>query len=258
MVPPGLSELTECDQVAAPTVSMTASTRSGSRAPGSKTRSAPISSARAPLASSRRGRPHPVVRPPSRAAISAVATPPPAPWTSTVPPGCTPDLVKSMRYAVSHAVERHAAVANDIAAGLGTTLPVGTRTFSASVPSCSSDRSVRRGSRVSSPRQPSEGTTAWTMTSLPSASTPAPSQPRIIGSRSCARPTPRRDHTSWWLSAAARRSTRSSPAGPPGRAAHPRRGRRAGRRRTDWRRRQRASQHHSDRCPPWTPVGSCP
>ena len=46
--------LTECDQVAAPTVSITASTRSGSRAPDSNARSAPISTARAPLASSRR------------------------------------------------------------------------------------------------------------------------------------------------------------------------------------------------------------
>ena len=53
IVPPGLSELTECDQVAAPTVSMTASTRSGSRSPEAKTRSAPISRARSPRASSR-------------------------------------------------------------------------------------------------------------------------------------------------------------------------------------------------------------
>ena len=58
--------------------------------------------------------------------MSAVATPPPAPCTSTVPPGCTPELVKSMRYAVSHAVERHAAVSHDIDSGLGTTLPAGT------------------------------------------------------------------------------------------------------------------------------------
>ena len=32
-VPPGFNALIECDQVAAPTVSITASTRSGSRAP---------------------------------------------------------------------------------------------------------------------------------------------------------------------------------------------------------------------------------
>ena len=51
--PPGLSERTECDQVAAPTVSMTASTRSGSRAPDSKAAAAPTSSALAAFASSR-------------------------------------------------------------------------------------------------------------------------------------------------------------------------------------------------------------
>ena len=53
MAPPGLSELTECDHVAAPTVSMTASTRSGSRSPLPNARSAPISTARFPRASSR-------------------------------------------------------------------------------------------------------------------------------------------------------------------------------------------------------------
>ncbi len=42
--------------------------------------------------------------------------------------------------------------------------------------------------------------TACTTTSLPSSSTPAASQPRIIGSRSAVMPTPRSDHTSWWLS----------------------------------------------------------
>ena len=36
-VPPGFNALIECDQVAAPTLSMTASTRSGSRAPAGKT-----------------------------------------------------------------------------------------------------------------------------------------------------------------------------------------------------------------------------
>src|SRR5215468_6952447 len=73
IVPPGRREFTECDHVAAPTVSMTA------------------------------------------------ATPPPAPCTSTVPPGRTPEFVKSIRYAVSHAVGRHAAVSHDIDSGFGTT-----------------------------------------------------------------------------------------------------------------------------------------
>ena len=35
-MPPGRSDFSECDQVASPTVSITASTRSGSRAPVSK------------------------------------------------------------------------------------------------------------------------------------------------------------------------------------------------------------------------------
>ena len=58
-MPPGRSDRIECDQVAAPTVSMTASTCSGSRAPDSKTSWAPSSSARARLASSRLVAQHP-------------------------------------------------------------------------------------------------------------------------------------------------------------------------------------------------------
>ena len=48
-----------------------------------------------------------------------------------------------------------------------------------------------RGSRVSSP-PPAAGSpmTAWTTTSVPSSSTPAPSQPSTIGSRSAGSPTP--------------------------------------------------------------------
>src|SRR6201995_327370 len=45
--------------------------------------------------------------------------------------------------------------------------------------------------------------TEWTMTSLPSWSSPAASQPRIIGSRSSGRPTPRSDHRSWGFNDAA-------------------------------------------------------
>jgi hypothetical protein len=65
---------------------------------------------------------------------SAVATPPDAPCTSIVWPGRMPDRVKSIRYAVSHAVPMHAASANDSDAGLGSTLRAGTTTFSANVP----------------------------------------------------------------------------------------------------------------------------
>src|SRR5262249_16807486 len=42
---------------------------------------------------------------------------------------------------------------------------------------------------------------------------PAASQPRIIGSRSAGRPTPRSDQTSWWLSAVALTETVVHPAG---------------------------------------------
>ena len=59
------------------------------------------------------------------------------------------------------------------------------------------------------------------MTSLPSSSTPAPSQPRIIGSRSAGRPTPRRDQTSWWFSPAARTSTTDHPGRGSGRGRSP-------------------------------------
>ena len=87
-VPPGRRLLTECDHVAAPTVSMTASTRSGSRAPLSNARSAPSATACSPLAASRL-----VTHIRMPAAVpswtSAVATPPAAPWTRTVAPGWT-------------------------------------------------------------------------------------------------------------------------------------------------------------------------
>ncbi len=52
-VPPGRNDRSECAQVAAPTVSMTASTRSGSLAPLANARSAPSSSALACLSSCR-------------------------------------------------------------------------------------------------------------------------------------------------------------------------------------------------------------
>ena len=73
--------------------------------------------------------------PPARAStIAAVATPPPAPCTSTVSPACSPPRVNSIRYAVSHAVGRQAASAKDSSAGFGTRLRRGTATCSASVP----------------------------------------------------------------------------------------------------------------------------
>jgi len=94
--PPGRSERMECCQVAWPTLSITTSTRSGSRAPAGNVWSAPSSMARSRFASLRLVAQirNPAARP-SR--ISAVATPPPAPWTSTVEPGWAPDFSNSIR-----------------------------------------------------------------------------------------------------------------------------------------------------------------
>ena len=93
--PPGLRDRTEWAQVAWPTVSITTSTRSGSRAPVSKAWSAPSSRARSRLASVRLVAQirYPAARP-SR--ISAVATPPLAPWTRMVAPGSAPDFANSI------------------------------------------------------------------------------------------------------------------------------------------------------------------
>ena len=95
-VPPGLSERIECSQVALPTVSITTSTRSGSRSPDSNARSAPSDIAVARFSSERL-----VTHTRAPAALasttSAVATPPAAPWTSTVIPGTTWPRVNSIR-----------------------------------------------------------------------------------------------------------------------------------------------------------------
>ena len=96
IVPPGLSDLTECAQVASPTVSITASTRSGRRAPDSNAWSAPSFTAWLRLSSER-----PVTHTRIPAAlprtISAVETPPLAPWTRIVDPGATRPRVNSIR-----------------------------------------------------------------------------------------------------------------------------------------------------------------
>src|SRR4051812_41413986 len=71
---------------------------------------------------------------------AAVATPPPAPCTSTVSPGFVPDRENNILYAVSHAVGRQAASSNDSSFGLGNRLRRGTTRRSAIVPSYFSDR----------------------------------------------------------------------------------------------------------------------
>ena len=99
-----------------------------------------------------------------------------------VPPVCTSALVNSILQAVSHAVGRQAACSHDSPSGLATTLCAARRRPR---PGCRRGlaEQAAAGSSVSSPVQPGEATTAWTSTSLPSASTPAPSQPSTMGSR---------------------------------------------------------------------------
>ena len=82
--------------MAFPTVSMTASTRSGSRPPGSTAAVAPIASARARFDSFRlvANTVSPAATP---STIAAVATPPPAPCTRTDWPEVRPARVNSMR-----------------------------------------------------------------------------------------------------------------------------------------------------------------
>ncbi len=96
IVPPGLSARTECAQVASPTVSITASTRSGSRCPGSNAWSAPSSTASARLSSERLVT-HTRIPAADASVIRALETPPAAPCTSTVAPGVTRARVNSIR-----------------------------------------------------------------------------------------------------------------------------------------------------------------
>ncbi len=117
---------------------------------------------------------------------------------------------------MSQAVGRQAASSNDSEAGLAITLARGTTTLSAKVPWWRSESSDRFGSNVSSPVHEGSLMTACTTTSLPSSSSPAASQPRIIGSASSRRPTPRNDQTSWWLSEAALTVTVVQPSGATG------------------------------------------
>ena len=94
--PPGRNARSECSQVAAPTVSITASTFSGRRVPGSAARSAPAAVARSRLSASREVQN--TVWPSAFAnTIAADATPPPAPWTSTVEGPSRPERVVSIR-----------------------------------------------------------------------------------------------------------------------------------------------------------------
>ena len=209
--PPGRSARSECAQVASPTVSITASTRSGRRAPDSKAAWAPHSSANSRLRSLAAGRPDPQAGgagerdagagdAAARALDQDRLPGDQARAGEQHPVGGQPGgrqagglfEVERLRLG-DQVVARHRDP-------LGEACRDGPRRGSCAC-----------GSSASSPRQPGSPTSAWTITSLPSASTPAASQPRIIGSRSAGRPTPFSDQRSWWLSAAARTST-SGPA----------------------------------------------
>ena len=131
--PPGRTERIEWAHVAWPTDSSTASTRAGRRAPVSTAPAAPSATARSRFSAERdvTQTSRPAAAP---SVTAAVASPPPAPCTSTRSPGVSPPAVKSMVYAVSQAVGRQAASWNESSAGLGTRFAVGTDTRSASVP----------------------------------------------------------------------------------------------------------------------------
>ena len=128
---------------------------------------------------------------------------------------------------------------------------MGTATRSANVPSWRSDSSDRRGSSVSSPAQPGDAMTECTMTSLPSGSTPAASQPRTIGSCSSLMPTPCSVQRSWWLSEVARTRTVVQPSGERDRGARRARARAAVRPGRDVQRSRRTSPQprFGFRCP---------
>ena len=162
-MPPGRSARSECFQVASPTVSSTASTRSGSRAPVSNAAS------RAELL--------------GRRALRLVAARRPH-----AQPGMAAERDRRRRHAAAGALDEHGlpglrARPSRTASGTrsatpsagtppprrratrasGTRLARGTATRSASAPWCSSESSVRFGSSVSSPRQSGVAITEWTI-----------------------------------------------------------------------------------------------
>ena len=125
-------DFSEWSNVAAPTVSITTSTRSGSRAPGS-TRGRAQRGDPLPLGGVAAGRVHPLAQRDGEhdgrgghAAAGAL-------HQHRVGLATRP-LVVSIRYAVSQAVGRQAASVEAMPAGLGTRFARGTATRSASVP----------------------------------------------------------------------------------------------------------------------------
>ena len=241
-MPPGRSAFSECDQVASPTVSITASTRSGSRAPDSNAWCRAELDARGRRLASSRLVTH--TRSPAAAAERRPARSPPRrrrPAPAPCRPAASPDWVNSIRYAVSHAVGRQAASSKISPAGLGTRLRRGTTTRSASVPWCTSDSSERRGSSVSSPGQPGiaiDGVHDDLVAVLVDAGAVAAEDHRQPVRR---QPDALQAPQVVVVERGGRSRTVAQPvAAPPGRAARRPPGRTAGRRRTERRRRRRA------------------
>ena len=220
IVPPGFSARSECAQVASPTVSMTASTRSGSRAPDSKAWSAPSSTRAGPLGLAPAGGPDPVARGPAeqdqrRGHAAAGALDQHGRARLTGRPGRTASGRRSGRRSAGTRPARSSA-RPAWAPGCAAARPPARRRCRRSAPTAATG-----AGRASRRRRHGSPMTACTTTSLPSSSTPAASQPRIIGSRSAGSPTPRSDQTSWWLSAAARTVTVVQPSGGTGSACSP-------------------------------------
>ena len=122
----------EWPQVAAPTESNTPSTRSGSRAPDSKTRCAP--SSRPVAAVSDLAVTHTRIPAATPSWISAVATPPAAPCTSMVDPGGQPGSGEDHPVGGQVGAAQVAASAAPIDAGRGSTFAAGTTQYSAIAP----------------------------------------------------------------------------------------------------------------------------
>ena len=182
--------------MAAPTVSSTASTRSGSRAPAANTCARP---ARRPAPSGLVARRDPDPEPGGPAPARR------APWRRRRPhPGSAPCRPAADPMDEQHPVRGQPGGRQ--AGGLGEgQLGRLVQQVRGGHPTCGQrarealEAASGEGSWSRRPGVAGSPITGWTTTSRPSAVTPAASQPRIIGSRSAGSPTPRSEKTSWWL-----------------------------------------------------------
>ena len=195
MRPPGLSDRSECGPGGlADRLHDDVDPLRQPRAAGERLVRRRASSASVALGLVAAGHPHPVARPRGRAGPARWRRRRRPPGRGSVVAGLHARTVSnSIRYAVRHAVGRQAASLEGQRRRLGHAgCRFGTATFSASVPWCKREQ---RALRVQGSRRPTSRARrrqACTTTSLPPSSSPAPSQPRIIGRRSAGSPTPRR------------------------------------------------------------------